>query len=362
VCTSCDGTDGLLLLDGVICKVRCDLGYVEDLSDPENYKCVQCNVAKCKICDINFLDVCLECMEGYYVFNGTCVPDCPTDYRIGNERKACVKITINDLGIFYFPFLMVATIFSAIVIFGSCKKKEVAGKMKSIQNTITALCAFISFVLFFALIAQAIWSYLFGTMKYFFATVAILAVMLIYNLVFLCVYIGTFRSTSIPEDKKQKFKKGLISKDIMESFRTLSDPAFAQYVKKHRCMDCLISVMTLLFTFKCNKMYYSHFYSFDMFKARWSKGEYKHYRKLMTVFCIVHMVIDAIIFCIAVAGLYALEFMSNMLYVTMVETAVLSVIVVLLGLIELFKMKEYLAYNEIDKKGMNKASKNRLRV
>jgi len=41
-----------------------------------------------------------------------------------------------------------------------------------------------------------------------------------------------------------------------------------------------------------------------------------------------------------------MEFMSNMLYVTLIETVVLSFFNILLGSIELFKMKDYLKYNE----------------
>ena len=58
------------------------------------------------------------------------------------------------------------------------------------------------------------------------------------------------------------------------------------------------------------------------------------------------MVFDAFILLIACAGLYDIDFMSNMLYVTMVETAVLSTVGLVLGLVELFKMKDYLSYNE----------------
>ena len=81
----------------------------------------------------------------------------------------------------------------------------------------------------------------------------------------------------------------------------------------------------------------------------------------MTVFCIIHMIIDALIICISVAGLYVLEFMSNMLYVTMMETAILSLFGLLLGLIELFKMKDYLKYNEPEAK-KNKSGRRPLNV
>ena len=135
-----------------------------------------------------------------------------------------------------------------------------------------------------------------------------------------------------------------LSKKDMERFREAKDPLFINYHKKHRCLSCCVGFCTLFFTFKCNKMYYSRLYSFDMFKARWSRN--KFYRKFMTLFCAIHMLTDAIILLISIVGLISIQFMSNMLYVTMIETAVLSILGLILGLIELFKMKDYLKYNE----------------
>ena len=122
-CTVCDGYNVLIYLDGFICRPWCEDGYVVNPYNETNLKCEPCDVAQCKICDIDALDQCLECMPGYYVYEGMCVSDCPEDFRIGDEEKHCVRITINDLGIFYFPFLMIAGILSLIVIFGKCKKK-----------------------------------------------------------------------------------------------------------------------------------------------------------------------------------------------------------------------------------------------
>jgi hypothetical protein len=87
----------------------------------------------------------------------------------------------------------------------------------------------------------------------------------------------------------------------------------------------------------------------------------KLYRKTLTAFCAIHMLTDAIIILISVIGLTSIEFMSNMLYITMIETAVLSVAGLILGLIELFKMKEYLEYTEY-KDPQSKLSKKRLAV
>ena len=66
----------------------------------------------------------------------------------------------------------------------------------------------------------------------------------------------------------------------------------------------------------------------------------------MTIFCIVSMVIDALIICLCIASLLPLAVYSNMLWVTAVEVAVLSLLLIILGCVELYMMKEYLKYNE----------------
>lgn len=45
ICTSCNGDNDLLYLDGNICKTKCDPGWVGDTSDENNYKCQKCQVA-----------------------------------------------------------------------------------------------------------------------------------------------------------------------------------------------------------------------------------------------------------------------------------------------------------------------------
>jgi hypothetical protein len=52
------------------------------------------------------------------------------------------------------------------------------------------------------------------------------------------------------------------------------DPEFTAYVTKHKF--CFYTVLTFagLTHFECFKLYYSYFYSFDMFKAKWTRSEY----------------------------------------------------------------------------------------
>ena len=81
-----------------------------------------------------------------------------------------------------------------------------------------------------------------------------------------------------------------------------------------------------------------------MFKAQWTQG--KHYRKMITCFSIVSIIIDALIICICVASLLTMEAFSNMLWVTATEVLVLTFLLIILGCIELCRLKSYLSYTE----------------
>ena len=71
-------------------------------------------------------------MPGYYEYLGKCVAECPTDFRVGDNKKACKRITINDLGRIYFPFLILTAFFLLMIFFGKFKKK--AGRTKYINT------------------------------------------------------------------------------------------------------------------------------------------------------------------------------------------------------------------------------------
>lgn len=108
-------------------------------------------------------------------------------------------------------------------------------------------------------------------------------------------------------------------------------------------MFCLISTFTALVSFKYNKLYYSHFYSFKMFKASWTNES--KYRKNLTAFTIVHMLImDLGLIVIGVAGIKSLRILQNQLWVVYVETTLLSLIDIVLSAIELYKLKQILQY------------------
>lgn len=103
-------------------------------------------------------------------------------------------------------------------------------------------------------------------------------------------------------------------------------------------------------SFKFNKLFYSHFYDLNMFQAHFSQAKY--YRKMMTWYQIIYLIcIDLTLICIDITGLIKVEKQPwNQLFVTMIETLVLSILSIILGAIELWKLKEILQYTEEKKK------------
>jgi Na+/H+ antiporter NhaB len=67
---------------------------------------------------------------------------------------------------------------------------------------------------------------------------------------------------------------------------------------------------------------------------------------MMMWFCIAHFItIDLFLICIDISGLTMIEW-GNQLYITMIETLVLSLVGLVLGSYELYSLKDSLAYTE----------------
>lgn len=72
----------------------------------------------------------------------------------------------------------------------------------------------------------------------------------------------------------------------------------------------------------------------------------------MTWYQIIYLIcIDLVLICIDITGLTKVEKQPwNQLYVTMIETLILSLLSIILGSIELWRLKELLKYTEEKKK------------
>lgn len=106
--------------------------------------------------------------------------------------------------------------------------------------------------------------------------------------------------------------------------------------------------MTVCCSFQFNKLYYSQFYSLGSFKGCWT--DVKFYRKKLMWFSIMSfLLIDLLLICIAVTGLLHQEW-GTQLYITFIETLVLSVAGIDLGVWELYRIRGYLEYSQQNKK------------
>lgn len=347
-CTSCDGTLDRIILYRQNCLRACPAGSVTFAKSANELSCLECaDQAGCEICDDSNIEKCLRCNNPLVLHEGICLGACPGGYKYNSEKTACIAQTIDDIGILPFPWLIIAFFGCLIALFGKCKKKPGRTKYISTQNTITCFIVIIAFVQFCALCALIVWAFLFGVKLLLLAALILLGVLMLLNFIFQIFYSYTFNRMITPADKLRKYKEKSINKAELRQFTKPSDEHFRTYVKKHAYWSCLVAFFSFFCTFKCNKAYYSRFYSFDMFKARWSLGKY--YRKSMTCFCIVSMIIDGLIICVCIAALITMTVFSNMLWVTVVEVAVLSLLLIIFGCIELFLLKEYLSYNEASK-------------
>jgi len=79
VCTTCNTTSAQPYLFNNQCVPKCKTGYYQN---PETYTCDQCQ-APCLSCALG-TNNCPSCQSGNYLVRGTCRPECPADYFIGN--------------------------------------------------------------------------------------------------------------------------------------------------------------------------------------------------------------------------------------------------------------------------------------
>jgi len=137
------------------------------------------------------------------LLNGACAAACPPGFEISGS--GCVNKALTDLGVLYFPFIIMAAIFTAIVLFGKCKKKGqlVHGKSKmiSLQNTLTSELVFIAFTQILCNIALFILAFAFKF--YLLCVISLIAFGI--NIIISLLYQSIFwRNTINPICKRKK--------------------------------------------------------------------------------------------------------------------------------------------------------------
>ena len=216
------------------------------------------------------------------------------------------------MGVIYFPFLIVAlfiTILSSLCNIRKSSVKRLGSKGGStyFQNNVTTILACIGPLQFLAIGASVGLCFLFKL----FVSGVIYYVLMITSLLINLAFLITFCCT----------------------FHNQKDQEFSKYRKRYPgCSKVISPLLTLCCSFKCNKMYYSNFGGFDMFKATWTSIDC--YKIMLVVFGVVHIIlIDLSAIYHSSIGMLHLDW--NQLYVTLIEVFVLSLAGLILGIVEL---------------------------
>lgn len=89
--------------------------------------------------------------------------------------------------------------------------------------------------------------------------------------------------------------------------------------------------------FKLSKMFYSRFYCFDMFKGKWTKA--KLLRTFQDKFTLIYLSVDIALILVGIIGLIVGQSAFNQLMITMIETILLSIYLIILNFIERYYLK-----------------------
>ena len=171
--------------------------------------CIECaNQDMCRRCNSTNLYQCFECFEPFKLVEGICKAGCPSGYKQSPDGSFCYSLAVNDIGIFPFPFLIVAFFGCLIAIFGLCKKKSGRTKYISTQNTLTSFIVIVAFIQFLAVVALVVWAYLFETMKLVFGGLLVLTLMILLNITFFIFFKCTFNRKKTQKNMNRKFKQG----------------------------------------------------------------------------------------------------------------------------------------------------------
>jgi len=124
-----------------------------------------------------------------------------------------------------------------------------------------------------ATLLQMFLAFTYNVWKHGALAATVLVVMFGLNISFFIIYRRKFERTFLPKEKQKLVNAGeLTLEEANKRFLLPSDHDFFAYKKKHSCLVCFISIMTVVCSFQFNKMYYSQFYSLGNSTAKSSCG------------------------------------------------------------------------------------------
>ena len=174
------------------------------------------------------------------------------------------------------------------------------------------------------------------------------ALAVILNIAFHTSFTRKFNRKYLPYIYERRVRLGKMSKAEASKHRTWQDQQFIDHKRRHCCCTYWVFAATAAISFKFNKCFYSYFYQMSAFRSHFSEAKY--YRKMHTWYMIAYIIcIDLALICIDITGLFIIV-PDNQLFITIIETLVLSILSIVLGCIELWLLKDILGYTQIQKR------------
>ncbi len=128
---------------------------------------------------------------------------------------------------------------------------------------------------------------------------------------------------------------------------TKKDAASQNWREFYKKTKCFIQFFGIVFSFKFKRLFYSRFFGLDNFSANFSNlRRFLNFFAIITIFNILFCLLPIII--VDIYGLITLSW-GTQLYITLIETLVLSLIMFFFSLLELCCSRRLLKdYNKID--------------
>ena len=124
--------------------------------------------------------------------------------------------------------------------------------------------------------------------------------------------------------------------------KPFKDRLFKEYFVKHTFSAIMIMVLTGSVSLKFTKMFYSHFYSFDLFKARFTDDTL--FIKTMNRFILVSFfLVDVLLIIVGFIGLATIKWNSQV-YIECIEVIILSALSAILTIVESCRLDKILSY------------------
>lgn len=204
---------------------------------------------------------------------------------------------------------------------------------------------------FLATITQAILSIFYPVDTFAILAGVVILMAIVINFAFQIHFFKWFDSNRIPAEIDRRVRLGKMTKKEAAKHLAPVDNQFSVFKRQNKTTTYVVYALTVTMNFKFNKMFYSFFYDLKMFQANITNAKY--YRKMMTWYQIIYLIcIDLCLICIDITCLTKIEGGlnsidgNNQLWITVVETLILSILSFVLGAIELWLLKRSLAYTE----------------